>query len=77
MTTINKNNILGVILAGGLSKRMGKINKSLAKINDKTLLEISYNLVRKQLNHVIINSNINLKKKININFEIIPDPLMK
>ncbi|MBH70958.1 MAG: hypothetical protein CMI97_00495 [Pelagibacteraceae bacterium] len=63
MTTINKNNILGVILAGGLSKRMGKINKSLAKINDKTLLEISYNLVRKQLNHVIINSNINLKKK--------------
>ena len=64
MTTINKNNILGVILAGGLSKRMGKINKSLAKINDKTLLEISYNLVRKQLNHVIINSNINLKKKL-------------
>jgi len=75
MTTINKNNILGVILAGGLSKRMGKINKSLAKINDKTLLEISYNLVRKQLNHVIINSNINLKKKININFEVIPDKI--
>ena len=28
----NKNQILGVILAGGLSRRMGNINKSLVKI---------------------------------------------
>ena len=60
----NKNQILGVILAGGLSRRMGNINKSLVKINNKTLLETTYNLVKKQLNNVIINSNLNLKKKL-------------
>ena len=47
----NKNQILGVILAGGLSRRMGNINKSLVKINNKTLLETTYNLVKKQLNN--------------------------
>ena len=71
----NKNQILGVILAGGLSRRMGNINKSLVKINNKTLLETTYNLVKKQLNNVIINSNLNLKKEINLNLEIIPDKI--
>ena len=34
------NNLLGVVLAGGLSKRMNKENKFFKKFNQKTLLEI-------------------------------------
>ncbi|MBH71225.1 MAG: hypothetical protein CMI97_01895 [Pelagibacteraceae bacterium] len=60
---IGNDEILGIILAGGLSKRMGNINKSLALINNKTLLEITYGLVKKQLKNVVVNSNLNLKKK--------------
>ena len=62
---IGNDEILGIILAGGLSKRMGNINKSLALINNKTLLEISYVLLKKQLKNVVVNANLNLKKKLN------------
>ena len=72
---IDNDEILGIILAGGLSKRMGNINKSLALINNKTLLEITYGLVKKQLKNVVVNSNLNLKKKIKSNLEIIPDSI--
>ena len=71
----NENKILGLILAGGLSKRMGDVNKSLVKINDKTLLELVYKLVKKQLSKVVINSNLNLKKEINMDHW--PDSLEK
>ena len=71
--TQNENQILGLILAGGLSKRMGGVNKSLVRINDKTLLELVYKLVKKQLSKVVINSNLNLKKEINM--EYWPDSL--
>ena len=35
---MNENNILGVILAGGKSKRFGQ-DKSEVKLGDKTLIE--------------------------------------
>ena len=37
------SNLLGVILAGGLSKRMNKENKFFKTLNKKTLLEIIIN----------------------------------
>ena len=35
-----ENNILGIILAGGKSSRFGE-DKSIAKLGDKTLLDLS------------------------------------
>ena len=75
MIKINKENILGLILAGGQSKRMGNINKSLAIINNKSLLEITLSLVKKQLNTVIINSNVRLNIANKYNLPIIKDSL--
>ena len=75
MIKADKNNILGLILAGGQSRRMGGLNKSLATINGQTLLEITINSVKQQLKKIIINSNENLKNKINYNIEIVPDKI--
>ena len=75
MTMVNKENILGVILAGGQSRRMGNKNKLLATINNKSLLEITSNLVKNQLNRVIINSNIQVDSNNKLNFEIVPDEI--
>ena len=72
---VNKENILGVILAGGQSRRMGNKNKLLATINNKSLLEITSNLVKNQLNRVIINSNIQVDSNNKLNFEIVPDEI--
>ena len=63
---IQTNNLLGVVLAGGLSKRMNKENKFFKKFNQKTLLEIIINKAIKQVPNIIINANINksnFKKK--------------
>ena len=55
--TINKKEILFVILAGGLSSRFEGGLKTFAKINGKTLIQIIINFLKKQNVEVIINKN--------------------
>lgn len=55
----NKNNITGVILAGGLARRMGRIDKGLILINGKPLIEFIIEAVEPQVDTLIINANRN------------------
>jgi len=51
-----ENNILGVVLAGGKSKRFGE-DKSEVKLGDKTLLEHTLDKIKSKLKTIIIVSN--------------------
>ena len=53
---LNKNNVLGIILSGGLSTRMGE-DKSIKKISGKSLLEHVIFRSSHQVDKLIINSN--------------------
>ena len=53
---MNEYNILGAILAGGKSKRMGK-NKLFLKLNNITLIDHTIQKVKKYLKNLIIVSN--------------------
>ena len=53
---MNEHNILGAILAGGQSKRMGK-DKLFLEINNKKLIEHTIDKVKKYLKEVIIITN--------------------
>jgi len=53
---MSENNILGAILAGGQSKRMGK-DKLFLQLNNKTLIEHTIDKVKKHLKKVIIITN--------------------
>ena len=53
---MNENNILGAILAGGKSTRMGK-DKLFLNLNNKTLIEHTINKVKKHLKELIIITN--------------------
>ena len=53
---MSENNILGVILAGGKSKRFGE-DKSKVKLNGKTLLEHTLDKIKSKFNTIIIVSN--------------------
>ena len=55
-----KNNILGVILAGGKSKRFGE-DKTVAKIGSKTLLDHTISKIEKYFEEILVIEN---KKKI-------------
>ena len=54
--------ISGMILSGGMSRRMGS-DKSLKKINNKKLVKLVLDKVSKQVDYAFINSNKLTKKK--------------
>ena len=63
---MSENNILGVVLSGGKSKRFGE-DKSKVILGDKTLLEHTLVKVQSKLNEVAVVSNeVNIKNLINI-----------
>ena len=64
--------ITGIILAGGKSKRMGA-DKALLKLNGKTLLERSIELIQPFCKTILISSNNPEHKKFKI--ETIPDEI--
>ena len=71
--SINKNKIIFVILAGGLSKRFGGGFKTFAKFNNKSIFErIESNLKANKID-IVINTNFSDEKFINKNYLIIPD----
>ncbi len=53
---MNEHNILGAILAGGQSKRMGK-DKLFLELNNRKLIEYTIDKVKKYLKKVIIVTN--------------------
>ena len=53
---MNEKNVVGMILAGGLSRRMGE-DKSQKKILGKSLIELVIRRSKKQVQTLIINSN--------------------
>ncbi len=53
---MSKNNILGVVLAGGKSKRFGD-DKTVAKLGNKSLLDHTVEKIEKNFNEILIISN--------------------
>ena len=60
---MSENNILGVILAGGKSKRFGN-DKTIAKLGNKTLLDRTIEKIKNNFHEILIISN---NEKLNIN----------
>ena len=62
-----ENNILGVILAGGKSKRFGD-DKTIAKLGNKSLLDHTIEKIEKKFDEILIISNnekhISIKKNV-------------
>ena len=59
---MSEDNMLGAILAGGQSKRMGQ-DKFFLQLNGKTLIEHSIDKVKKHLQKVIIIKNLEFEIK--------------
>ena len=62
---MNENNILGVVLDGGRSKRFGQ-NKSMVKLGNKTLLEHVLYKIKSKFSKIIIVSNENKIKDFTV-----------
>ena len=59
---MSENNIIGVILAGGKSRRFG-VDKCNTKLGNKTLIEHTISKIEKKFSEVlIINNNQEIQK---------------
>lgn len=66
-------NVLGVILAGGLSRRMEGPEKSLLKLGDDTLVSHVANQLKQQTSEIILNANGDASRFSQLRLEIQPD----
>ena len=69
---MSEHNILGAILAGGQSRRMGK-DKLFLELNNKKLIEHTIEKVKKYLKQVIIITNQNNEFFIKNNLTVVKD----
>ncbi len=65
----------GIILAGGLAKRFGGINKALIKLFDKPLIEHVINALRPQVDKILISANRNIVELSSFGYPVIEDNL--
>lgn len=75
MTDRSKRAILGVVLAGGQSRRMGGPDKAFETIGDRTLLAHATQRLLGQVQHAIINANGDTLKHRDLGLPVIPDTL--
>lgn len=57
---IPREQITGLLLAGGLGKRMGHLDKGLQPLNGSTLAGVTLQRLQTQVGHRLINANRNL-----------------
>ena len=58
---MDENNILGVVLAGGKSKRFGK-DKANVKLGNKTLIQHTLDKIKSKFSKIIVVSNTEVVK---------------
>lgn len=69
----DSKNIIGVLLAGGLARRMGGGDKCLQQLGGKTLLSYSMDVATPQVDQLILNAAGDGSRFVGFNLPVIPD----
>jgi molybdenum cofactor guanylyltransferase len=75
MTNINRENVSGIILAGGKARRMGGQDKGLIEINGQMMISYIISTLRPQVAEILINANRNEKKYAQFGYPVFSDLL--
>lgn len=67
--------ITGVILAGGLGRRMGGVDKGLQLLNDKPMVQWALERFAPQVDEVLINANQNAEQYATLGYPVVPDQI--
>lgn len=65
--------ITGVVLAGGLGRRMGGVDKGLQTLNGQMLVTQIVERLRPQVDALLINANRNLAHYAELGYPVVPD----
>lgn len=75
MTTISKDQISAVILAGGMGRRMGGQDKGLIELNGRPLIKHTLDAILPQVQTVYINANRHQEDYARYGYEVLADML--
>lgn len=70
---MTKEDITGVILAGGQGRRMGGIDKGLQQLQGRPMAQWVLERLAPQVHSVLINANRNLERYAEFGCEVLPD----
>jgi molybdopterin-guanine dinucleotide biosynthesis protein A len=65
--------ISGIVLAGGLARRMGGIDKGLARLGGRAMIEHVIERLSPQVAELIINANRNTERYAQLGYRVVPD----
>lgn len=75
MSAANYPTVSGVILAGGLARRMGGDDKGLVNFQGQPLIKHVINRLLPQVDQLLINANRNIDRYQQFGYQVIPDTL--
>ena len=67
--------ITGVVLAGGLGRRMGGVDKGLQLLNGRPLVSYVINRLAPQVDELLINANQNGERYASFGHRVVPDQI--
>jgi len=72
-TVYPRDQVTGVVLAGGRSQRMGGQDKGLVELAGRTMIEHVVAALRPQVGALIINANRNQETYARLGYPVVPD----
>lgn len=69
----NSDRITAVILAGGMARRMGGIDKGLIELNGRPMIEYIIEALKPQVDSIVINANRNLEQYRRYGYPVVED----
>lgn len=75
MAPADSSGITGVVLAGGLGRRMGRVDKGLQDLRGKPLVQWVIERFVPQVDELLINANANLETYARFGYRVIPDAI--
>jgi molybdenum cofactor guanylyltransferase len=73
--SIPRGQITGLLLAGGLGKRMGQLDKGLQPLSDSTLAGATLQRLKPQVGSLLINANRNVSLYAQFGYPVVQDDI--
>ncbi|QDG77904.1 molybdenum cofactor guanylyltransferase MobA [Labrenzia sp. PHM005] len=75
ITPLTRDKVLGCVLAGGQSRRMGGGDKTLLDLNGKPMLEIIFDRLSPQVPQIVLNANGDANRFSRFPFPVVSDSI--
>jgi molybdopterin-guanine dinucleotide biosynthesis protein A len=75
MTASARTGVTGVVLAGGLGRRMGGVDKGLRALRGKPLVQWVIERLAPQVDELLVNANQNVETYARFGYRVIPDEI--